>query len=67
MSAIPAARRRTTLVLKGKPLPLAFQEATIAAACNAYARTSRSATAQRRRLAGKVEKLDAIELGEVRR
>lgn len=65
VNALTSARKRTTLLLRGTELPAAFLDATVEAAINAYTRDTQSAKASRRRLAGKVVRID--ELGMVAR
>lgn len=60
--ALPAARRRTTLLLNGVELPACFADATVEAAILAFTRSTQSAKASRRRLVGKVVRLDALEV-----
>jgi len=54
-SPLTNARRRTTLILRGQPLPACFADATLAATLNAY---DRGASKQvKRRLVGKVVRI----------
>jgi hypothetical protein len=59
--SLTALRRRTTLALSGLELPDCFADATLAAAINAHERTSKSAKVSRRRLLGKVERIQAVQ------
>lgn len=62
---LTTARRRTAQILRGAELPDCFLDATVEAAINAYTRETVSAKASRKRLAGKVVRID--ELGMVAR
>lgn len=61
-ASLARVRASTSAKLAGHPLPLAFQQATVASAANAYSRTTKSARVSRRRLNDKVEKIQAAEV-----
>ena len=67
MSAIKAARCRTALLLRGIEVPSVWMEATVASAINAFTRSTQSAKASRRRLAGLVVRIDERAGSEVGR
>lgn len=67
MNSLSQARRLTTLKIAGLEIPECMLEGTVQAAINAFSRDTVSAKASRRRLVGKVEKIDAIETGAVAR
>ena len=59
-NALTQARRRTSLLLNGVELPACFADATVQAAINAFTRSTVSAKASRRRLVGKVVRIDEM-------
>ncbi len=62
-----SARKRTALLLRGVELPECMMDATVEAAINAYTRDTKSARASRKRLAGKVVRIDERTGSEVGR
>ncbi len=59
-AAIKSARTRTALLLNGTEYPQAFLDSTVQAAINAFTRSTVSAKASRRRLVGKVVRIDEM-------
>ncbi len=61
MTALKSARCRTALMLRNVEVPSVWMDATVESAINAYTRDTKSARASRKRLAGKVVRIDERE------